>query len=57
MFTQSLVLHVFADNTVLAVTSGVDFLNIQVETELQPNLEKYCFFKMLIKSSMVDLET
>ena len=38
MLTESLFLHVFADNTVFAVTSGADFLNIQVETELQPNL-------------------
>ena len=34
MLTESLFLHVFADNTVFAVTSGVYFLNIQVETEL-----------------------
>ena len=44
MLTESLFLHVFAGNTVFAVTSGVDFWNIQVETELQPKLYKYCFF-------------
>ena len=38
MLTESLFLHVFADNTVFAVTSGVDFWNIQFETELQPKL-------------------
>ena len=38
MLTESLFLHVFAANTVFAVTSGVGFLNIQVATELQPNL-------------------
>ena len=29
MLTESLFLHVFADNIVYAVTSGVDFWNIQ----------------------------
>ena len=38
MFTESLFFHVFAANTVFAVTSGVGFWNIQVATELQPNL-------------------
>ena len=38
MLSESIFLHVFADNTVSAVTSGVDFLNIQVATVLQPNL-------------------
>ena len=38
MLTESLFLHVFAHNTVFAVTSGVELWNIQVETELQPNL-------------------
>ena len=38
MLIESLFLHVFADNTVFAVTSGFDFLNIQVATELQPNI-------------------
>ena len=38
MLAESLFLHVFANNTVFAVTSGVDYWNIQVETELQPNL-------------------
>ena len=44
MLTESLLLHVFADNTVFAVTPGVGFWNIQVATDLQPNLQKYCFF-------------
>ena len=35
MLAESLLLHVFANNT---VTSGVDFWNIQVETKLQPNI-------------------
>ena len=33
MFTQSLFLHMFAANTVFAVTSGVGFLNIHVATK------------------------
>ena len=44
MLTESLFLHVVADNTVFVVTSGVGFLNIQVSTDLKPNLQKYCFF-------------
>ena len=38
MFTESLFFHAFAANTVFALTSGVGFWNIQVATELQPNL-------------------
>ena len=38
MLTESLFLHVVADNIVFVVTFGADFWNIQVQTVLQPNL-------------------